>query len=195
MSYRFRMCFYEVEKDNILDFCINFCKNEISKENMRRIIKDNIAYFRKEEKLNNLHRIRFLRSLFLRTFLYWEEYGLLGILISDADGRSLEHEVYFQNSTDQDYEYCTWPNFKVFSDIVEEGKNLTEDYILEVDNDCEDLDYFRRDFVYQRIFDKLYLSDLLREKEDTPYKYFTMECLINFGKEMTADSILLKMLD
>ena len=81
------------------------------------------------------------------------------------------------------------------SQLTKKEKAAVDEYFNSVGNDCEDLDYFRRDFVYQRIFDKLYLSDFLCEKEDTPYKYFTMECLTNFGKEMTADSILLEVLD
>lgn len=46
-------------------------------------------------------------------FVYWDSQKILGLVIDNPEANGLgeffDHSIYFQNSTDQDYDIDVWP--------------------------------------------------------------------------------------
>lgn len=101
-------------------------------------------------------------------FIYWKELELLGIIGNTNNGVC----VQFQNSTDQDYPFTDYKGIDCFSPIVEKYKNMsnediTKAYKKEYGNDPDiDIEYYRRSFCYDEIFDLLELNSFLYDKEN-----------------------------
>lgn len=75
-------------------------------------------------------------------------------------------QVYFQNSTDQNYEYKTWNGISVFEQVVKEMLALSEAEILHIaesydDEDKLDIEYYRQTTIYQKIYEMLDLKSWL----------------------------------
>lgn len=117
-----------------------------------------------------------LYSLFNFRFAYWPEYGILGCCIAeDYHGKELfPLSIYFQNATDQNYEYSEWIAGMIpyFVNRIARAQNATWDDIKAVmDVDASDissdvlLDYDRKSYLYKSIFSELHLDDWLYGRE------------------------------
>lgn len=117
-----------------------------------------------------------LYSLFNFRFTYWPEYGILGCCIAeDYYGKDLfPLSVYFQNATDQNYDYSKWSAGMIpyFVNHIACAQNATWDDIKSVmDIDVSDittdapLDYDRKSYLYNSIFCELQLNNWLYGRE------------------------------
>lgn len=112
------------------------------------------------------------QNLFTTRFLYWPEKLLIGIVGTVQKGFDASLvEVYFTDSTDQDYPFESWSGISLFEKIVEECKNAD---VQAIRNACpglffpdleirEEIDYFRRTMAYKRIYDELDLRSYENE--------------------------------
>lgn len=117
-----------------------------------------------------------LYSLFNFRFAYWPEFGILGCCIAEGyHGNELfPLSMYFQNSTDQNYEYSEWAAGMIpyFVSHIVCAQNATWDDIKAVmDVDASDIasgvpsDYDRKSYLYNSVFSELQLNDWLYGKE------------------------------
>lgn len=92
--------------------------------------------------------------------VYWQKYNLLGIYgVDEIEGF---HSTSFQNSCDQDYELSYWPPIRVFQDIIEDTCEKYSEMPLLVENEDEpDADYKMKSEIYNKIFNKLDLDNLI----------------------------------
>ena len=216
MSYSFTMSFKEIEKEKLLDYIseiTNICIN-----NSKEIIKENIWYvpslrignifFSEDKELYTKCWAEadknWLYSLFVINFVYWEDKNLLGICgcIPNVVKREL-NTIYFQNSTDQDYDYNEWRGLSCFQSDIEKIKNMNRYEVLEYynkngdnysENDLLDLDYHKKSLVYDMVFRKLDLYNWLYGKSGK-FKRFSMssitsqECLIKLFMILKAELV------
>lgn len=100
------------------------------------------------------------KSIFHHRFFYNSEIQLLGVY---GVHKSLEGlfdcTQYFQNSTDQDYEFDEWKGVKCFEEIAEKWRTMPSEDVLsacnrdeEDINEATDLDYYRKSGAYEEIW-------------------------------------------
>ena len=207
MSYCFEMSFKEIKKEDVLDYCISF--SEYCKKHAKSIIEENKYYIpsikRNLEKLDkkayasSSWRIAdryWLHKLFDTRFVYWPEKEILGI------ARSIPKEfddnltnVYFQNSSDQDYDFEIWKGISYFENIVEKYRDADIEtlraYFDDSDINDEDLDYYRKSFIYKKIYEEMELDNWLWEKGGN-FKVFTLNAFNQNDEEWDFYPILEK---
>lgn len=142
-----------------------------------------------------------LYRLFSFSFIYWEKYNLLAVLGQryPEEARELfDLQVYFQNSTDQDYEFEEWGNcIPLFNELVDKAKNMSVDEIYAIFNtdgkdwyekeDIEkNLDYYRRSAVYEQIYALLDLNAWLWDNDDFQFSRFSVSALDSTEKHSIA---------
>lgn len=191
MSYAFKMTFSQVSKDEVLSVCTEIVNQNWEKNS--QLLKDNLIYVpsvrnfcHQDVSVKEYERSpwqatdRFwLKNLFQIEFLYWETYGLLGVCgihLPDISRKAVP--VYFQNSTDQDYEYKTWNGISVFEKIVKEVQMLPGTEILNLAGICDeedvpDVEYYRQTAVYEKIYEMLDLGSWLWHRNGNMFN-FTM---------------------
>lgn len=104
--------------------------------------------------------------IFKQRMLYWPQHKLLAILgdcIPDAL-KADKHNVYFQNSCDQDYDFSEWSDqITLFRDEKAAVMNMTAQELRGSNEDMDDtdLDYLRRHALYGRVFKQLHLDNWL----------------------------------
>jgi len=174
MSSAIEVTFYKVGQNNVLEVISKITEafrgdiNNILDEN--RIFIPTNRYSECKEADNN----EWLMRVMTRKFLYWKQYSLLGVVGTTPNIEGLKgYSVYFQNSTDQDYEYAGWPPFKFFKDTIRDVKSMTSADVLKEldwgdDDELPDDGYYRRTAVYKRIYDTLGLECVLDDIEG-PY--------------------------
>jgi hypothetical protein len=164
MSYGIDISFKNCKKSEIYDKINEF--EELLLKNSKEYIEKNFYYCRyepeKDKWENNKEIDRFISSLFKHHIWYCEEIQSLCIVwgsrikeINDwFDGY-----VYFQNATDQDYDYEEWLFNEKFKSIVEQVKSLnSEDFKKEFlkvnqyyeESEVRDDDYYRKSLVYDK---------------------------------------------
>lgn len=166
MSYRLDLSFKNCKSQDVYK---NICEfQNLLLKNAVKYIKDNLIFVRinedKDRFYNNEQVDKFIATLFKHHIWYCEEIQALCIVwgsnvkeINDwFDGY-----VYFQNSTDQDYDYETWEFNEKFKSIREYIQNMSrEDFVKKYnelkpfywqeDEDVpEDIDYHRKSAVYE----------------------------------------------
>ena len=113
-------------------------------------------------------------SLFKYRYFYIPHHELLGVFnLPNGFDDMFDNVSYFQNSTDQDYEFDEWKGIPIFEQIAEKWKSATDEetkkhYIKEhgdiYDEDEFDCDYHRKEFAYDEIWgmfkDYLYKDSL-----------------------------------
>lgn len=179
MSYAFQMTFLEIPKEEVVSAGTEIVNRYWEKSN--QILEDNLIYipsvrnFCQQDASIKDYRVspwkevdRFwLKNLFQIEFLYWETYELLGVCgihLPDISRKTVS--VYFQNSTDQNYEYKTWDGISVFEKIVKEVQMLSGTEILNLagvcdEEDAPDIEYYRQTAVYKKIYKMLDLESWL----------------------------------
>ena len=84
---------------------------------------------------------------------YLSDKNILGIYGVDKICQDIfDNTTYFQNSTDQNYEYEVWNGIEIFEAIVDNWKNISDEEILQLDSNCEDFEYFRKESIYKSIW-------------------------------------------
>lgn len=111
-------------------------------------------------------------SIFTYRYFYLPAHSLLGVFsVPDAGQSIFDASIFFQNSTDQDYEFEEWKGVPAFEAIADKWKNASDETVKkhyeetcgdewDADENC-DLDYYRRTFAYDDVWDlcKTYLND------------------------------------
>ena len=174
MSSAIEMTFYKIGQNNVLEVISKITEafrsdiDNILEEN--RIFIPSNRYSECAEADNNT----WLMQVMTRKFCYWKQYSLLGVVGNTPNVDGLKgYSVYFQDSTDQDYEYAEWPPFKFFKETIREVKSMSSADILkemewDEDDELPDEGYYRRTAVYKRIYDALGLENVLDDREG-PY--------------------------
>ena len=164
MSYGIDISFKNCKKDEIYDKINEF--EELLLKNAEEYIKYNKWYCRydpEKDKLENDKEIdRFIASLFKHHIWYCEEINSLcfvfGARIKEINDW-FDGYVYFQNSTDQDYDYEEWLFNDKFKSIVEWVKGLNEEEFkkefLKENKYYEESeiyfnDYYKKSLAYQK---------------------------------------------
>ena len=196
MSYSCKISFKEINSEEVYDFLVTL-KNKLI-DNIENIAKDNYMYapfvtyqFKPYTKLENYseieHNNSWVRQVFTYRYFYLKEYNLLGIYgLPNSVQNLFEDTIYFQNSTDQDYDLDTWNKVKLFNTVSEKWNNFTDDYIvsaLELDEEQKDrIEYFRRSGCYYEIWNT-YLKETLFNDDSVIYmSCFGVYDLLNIHK-------------
>lgn len=174
MSYSCEISFKEINLEDVYNFLVTL-KNKLI-DNIENIAKDNYMYapfvryqHKPYTKLENYSDIEcnnsWVKQVFTYRYFYLKDCCLLGVYgLPNSVQNLFDDTIYFQNSTDQDYDLSTWKKIKLFQRISEKWNNFTDDYIvsaLELDDDQkDDIEYFRRSGCYDEIW-STYLEETL----------------------------------
>lgn len=203
MSYGFEMYFKQVKsKEEAFDFAMSIMKNIF--ENAEERIKNARFYIPSypEMKENRTTDEYWLYSVFTESFTYWEKenlLGMFGVTLPKSTIKMFDASVYFQDSTDQDYDLETWDdNILYFKKIIDTVSGMSKDDLLNVimerwgydkENEVEllemkeniekDPEYYRNSAIYSIIFDELDL-ELWMDDENESDKFIRFNlCAIN----------------
>lgn len=172
MSYSCEISFKEINPEDVYNFLVAL-KNKLI-DNIENIAKDNYIYapfvryqHKPYTKLENYSDIEcnnsWVKQVFTYRYFYLKEYNLLGIYGLPSSVQHLFNDtIYFQNSTDQDYDLTNWDKIKLFKDVADKWKNCTNNYIIQT-QDCDeddDIEYNRKSGCYSEIWNT-YLKDTL----------------------------------
>ena len=216
MSYSFGMCFKRIKnKKAAYDFALAFTKKcyenaDEMLEQEKHYIPTHRKYVFGENayKFNDVDRF-WLYDVFNIRFIYWKKYKLLGIIGDNYPKECMnmiDTSVYFQNSTDQDYDYETWGKkiplfnlliwqykYKNAKQVLKKKNKEYDDYTLE--EITKNLDYHRKTLVYSTIYEKLSLEKWLYKKGGN-YETFAFNAIEDFEKLMDLSKIVrLKLLE
>lgn len=183
MSYAIDLSFKEMRKDEIFDFIQKFKELVIKPEEVKKRIKENYYFsvrwvvgsnsndlddFDVEDRIES-----WIDRLFTFKFIWIERYSLLACVIrkDDLANSLFDGNVFFQNSTDQDYDYEVWKDIRPFKEISDpiEKVSFDEEGIDSLrklsrngwfngplsgftDNKFE---YYKRSLVYDLVFDPI----------------------------------------
>ena len=170
MSYGASISFKTIDADELYQFFQNI-KHTASKH-IDKIAEDEFIYMpsvRYKHLYNDVKGViardadeAWAKSaVFTMRFFYLADHNLLGVFgVPSAVKECFDATIYFQNSTDQDYEFDEWKNVPIFAQIAEKWKTSTDDDVLRKCNDERDddeidtdsLDYYRRTFAYEEIW-------------------------------------------
>lgn len=224
MSYGFNMFFKQVEsKTEAFEFGIKV---------MNSLKKNAEEYIRKykycipshcdflEDTSSNSYKQAdeyWLYMMFVKSFTYWEEKKLIGMFgerLPKETAILFDTEVYFQDSTDQDYDYETWGDkISYFKEIVNRVQNMDKESLLEVmkqrwhydEDEVDEIQetrekiekdplYYRQSAAYEIIFDELDLSTWMDDGDESDkFTRFNL-CSINGGDEYFKLKTILKVI-
>lgn len=171
MSYYINLNFKEVMPDQTFEIISDvkeklktIRQQEVMKQALEKSFHPEAARFQIEEWLRASLRIR---------AVYWQKYNLLGIYgVDEIEGF---YSASFQNSCDHDYEMSYWPPIRVFQDIIEDTCKKYSEMPLLIENENKpDADYKMRSEIYDKIFNKLDLDNLIY-KQSGDFKSITID--------------------
>ena len=216
MSYGFSILFKQVNsKEEAMEFALKVTdsvrENALERiQNAKYFIPSHVNFLEGDNKEADEN---WLYSCFTNCFTYWEKYHLLGMFetrIPSATRKMFDSSVYFQNSTDQNYDYERWNGISFFEETRDSILNMTQRDLINIldthwcyDADDEERDklfeniqndeYYRKSAVYNAIFDKLDL-DTWMDDEKTSDSFIRFNfCAINGGDTYFKFCNLLKM--
>ena len=192
MSYSCLISFKKIKAKDINDFFIEM--KRVAKSNLDSIAEQNFHYspIHRELFLSDLQdeidnktlykklfteQEEWVKRIFTYRWFYIKEHQLLGVFgIPNSLYSLFDSTVYFQNSTDQDYDFSNWDNVDLFKGIADKYRNLDLDGIVQL---CDwytkeelqengQLDYMRKTLCYKEIWDT-YLDDKLYDKSKGIY--------------------------
>ena len=202
MSYAFGMYFIEMSQVNVLPFVDQVC-DELANSS-KEYIERNVFYIPSLRYKSEDNRIDdyWLNTLFEISFVYWPEKQLLGLCgyeYPDNVKEMFNSFIYFQNSTDRDYDYADWPASYVFQkhvhdSVVMDKKSVIQKYMKV--NNCDskeakefydsDPHYFRRSLVYDSVYKDLALDEWLWGKDNPSFIRFTVQSINDDKKKFNA---------
>ena len=215
MSYGFDMAFtHAADEKAAFSLARSYVDKCMEKENARKFIEDNTIYipsirYSHIEEATNMAEVAdryWLETLFKFRFLYWPKYRLLGLVGSNRiDDPAFPMSIYFQNSTDQNYDFQEWleGNIPFFKEHVETITNMPQSKLFDICKDYLDEDtdlsnpeielYMRQSLLYQRIFSALELQSWLYaddSKKDVPYIQFALNGIQDMYEASALHNIL-----
>lgn len=215
MSYGFDMAFaHAADEKAAFSLARSYVDKCMEKENARKFIEDNTIYipsirYSHIEEATNMAEVAdryWLENLFKFRFLYWPKYRLLGLVGSNRiDDPAFPMSIYFQNSTDQNYDFQEWleGNIPFFKEHVETITNMPQSKLFDICKDYLDEDtdlsnpeielYMRQSLLYQRIFSALELQSWLYaddSKKDVPYIQFALSGIQDMYEASALHNIL-----
>lgn len=170
MSYAIDLSFKEIKKDQIFDFIQKFKELVIKPEEVKKRIKENYSFSVRWVVGSNSNGIddlevedrieSWIDRLFTFKFIWIERYSLLACVIrkDDLANSLFDGNVFFQNSTDQDYDYEVWKDIRPFKEI--------SDPIEKVSFDEEGIDSLRK------LSRKEWFNGLLSGLTDNKFEYY-----------------------
>lgn len=183
MSYSATICFKTVKHKELYKFFSSlkaFCKanfDQTAKDNfifMPTINRDYMLAQDSQYAKEQLDRAWMRNSVFNFRFFYLPQHNLLGMFnIPTIARRLFDTTCFFQNSTDQNYDYDDWKGVPLFEKIAEKWKNATDEQVIAAHPYPEELmeskrfDYYRKTFAYDEIW-KI-CSDFLFSEDSVVY--------------------------
>ena len=182
MSYSATICFKTIEYKELYKFFGSlkaFCKvnfDQIAKDNfifMPTIDREHMLEQDSQYAKQQLNRAWMRNSVFNFRFFYLPQHNLLGMFNIPTIARTLfDATCFFQNSTDQDYDYDYWRGVPLFEGIAEKWKNATDEQVIAAlkypeEVESEGLDYYRKTFAYDEIWG--ICSDFLFSEDSVVY--------------------------
>lgn len=168
MSYSATICFKTVKHKELYKFFGSlkaFCKanfDQIAKDNfifMPTIRKGHMLEQDSQYAKEQLDRAWMRNSVFNFRFFYLPQHNLLGMFnIPTIAGRLFDATCFFQDSTDQDYDYDDWKGVPLFERIAEKWKDATDEEVIAAHGCPEELrksenfEYYRKTFAYDEIW-------------------------------------------
>lgn len=202
MSYAFGMFFKEISKNDVFTFVNKVCE-ELA-DNSEEHIKSSVCYIPslRTKDATDLVDKYWLNTLFELSFVYWPDKQLLGLCgynYPDKVKTLFPSLVYFQNSTDHDYDFGEWPQYDLFQKHVFESccasKSVLIKKYMEVNN-CdrkeaeefyaENTDYFKKALVYDAVYKELALDDWLWGNDNSSFIRLTVQAIDNDKKKFKA---------
>lgn len=173
MSYSCEISFKQISGDDVYEFLQKFKKENIN--HLEEIAEDNFIYSPISKKIFKYDDLKEIpdalkteteewakNNIFKFRWFYNKELQLLGVYSVHKSVQYLfDKTVYFQNSSDQDYERSDWEGIKIFENIfdkwintsVEDIKKLyDEDERFDDDFNNEFSDYLRKEYAYKEIW-------------------------------------------
>ena len=158
MSYRFTMNFKKVNSElEAMQIINKISKLLLVKENFEKLVNDNYLFFKHELlqldiNIKNIDKLKYYGE---------QDFGI-----------EFDKSIYFQNSTDQDYPY---EEFEGLCDKIDKEIQIAkrmEAEELDIYLEChdieyikEDVDYYRRTYVYDYVYRLLNLNYWLYKKD------------------------------
>lgn len=168
MSYSATICFKTVEHKELYKFFGSlkaFCKanfEQTAKDNFIFMPTINRDYMLKEDSRyakEQLDRAWMRNAVFNFRFFYLPQHNLLGMFnIPTVARRLFDATCFFQNSTDQNYDYEDWNGVPLFEKIAEKWKNATDEEVIAAHDypdelrESKNFDYYRKTFAYDEIW-------------------------------------------
>ena len=182
MSYSCYISFKKIPAQEIQEFFVTM-KNKV-KETADEIAKQDFRYSPASRAINSKNlcdwgdcpidlrnsQEYWVNKIFCYRWFYLKEQETLCIFgVPNSLYNLFDTTIYFQNSTDQDYEFETWKELEFLTPLIEKCKTLTPEQINRIQGDddlkyyIDHLDYYRKSLCYQEIwntyFDKMLYDD------------------------------------
>lgn len=194
MSYSFEMSFRQCESfDEAMRVAIRFTKS--CKDNYEEMLNLHKYYIpsHRSDKYDKEHDNYWLYDLFNIQFVWWQEWNLLAVIGTVYPKESMQQfpfTVYFQNSTDQDYDFDNWSDKitvfqKTKAAILQKSlEEIYQKYVIEKERDWIELEelnqnpeYYQKSLLYDEIFEKLDLNSWLYGRESSVYERITLNAI------------------
>ena len=182
MSYSCYISFKKIPAKDIQEFFV-VMKNKV-KETADEIAKKDFRYSPASREINSKNlcswedyskeakseQENWVSKIFCYRWFYLKEQETLCIFgVPNSLYDLFDTTIYFQNSTDQDYDFEDWKELEFLAPIVEKCKILTPEQISRIEGDddlkyyIDHLDYYRKSLCYHEIwgtyFDKMLYDD------------------------------------
>ena len=212
MSYAFGMFFKQIKQEDLLSF---IDKVQAEMRNHAKEWIDYNKYYAPSVRLFTLHSDEFkfakayldeywLNTLFTSRFIYWPDYDLLGVSGYKLPGEIenwFDGHFSFQNSSDQDYDYETWPTgirqFKARIDRIKNADNSTlyeciDKYMgkYSIEEIKADPEYFKKVCIYDMIYEDLQLNDWLYNHDNPAFYQLSINAINDDGQRIRYNAML-----
>lgn len=184
MSYSCLISFKKLKPEEVFPFLQEFKKKYV--DNIEQIVREEFVWsplfktsplYEKidpdawdERTFNLKDKVETWLSDKLLKFrwFYFADKNILGVYGVDKSCQNIfDNTTYFQNSTDQDYEYEIWDGIDIFEKLRDNWKDMSKEDILKLYPDVTDFDYFRKTKIYEVIW-KMF-EDTLEDDNNALY--------------------------
>lgn len=192
MSYSCLISFKKIKAEDVNDFFLEM--KRVAKDNLDSIAEENYYYSPisgemllcdLQDELDNktiykkllTAQEEWVKRIFTYRWFYIKEHQLLGVFgLPDSLCSLLDSTIYFQNSTDQNYDFSEWDGIDLFRNIADKYRNLDLDDIVQLSDwhtkeelqQGDTLDYMRKTLCYKEIWNT-YLDDKLYDESKGIY--------------------------
>lgn len=194
MSYRAEISFKQIAPENVFAFLKEF--KDWVKRYTYEIAEDNFMYC---PTVRYLHKdyvdlydysrdwcMQWALNVFSYRYIYLPDVELLCVYGVPTIVQDLfDDTIYFQNSTDQDYDFSTWDKIDLFKEVARKWQAFTDEGVREwlTLDESDDLQYHRRSACYNEIWNN-YLEQSLYDEDSVLYVrlfgYYEVDVLTKF---------------